>query len=104
MAKTRTVKTTPKKTRPKKLPGHPGMTEKNPAAQALGRLGGTRNTEAQKKARLKNAKRAGRPARVCVHCGEPVWGGHKDKRLEQTCPGRAWTWGHPKNRQETHGR
>lgn len=34
---------------------------KNPAAQALGRIGGSRNTPAQQAARRKNAKKGGRP-------------------------------------------
>jgi hypothetical protein len=81
--------------------GNPHMTTKNPAAIALGRLGGSQNTPAQVKARLKNAKRAGRPGRVCADCGQPVLGGHKDARLNATCPGRTWTWGEPRNRQDT---
>lgn len=38
------------------------MTTKNPAAVALGRKGGSANTEAQRVARKENARRAGRPA------------------------------------------
>jgi hypothetical protein len=34
---------------------------KNPAAVALGRLGGSANTKAQNAARAKNAKKGGRP-------------------------------------------
>ncbi len=34
---------------------------KNPAAQALGRLGGSKNTEAQNRARRRNARKGGRP-------------------------------------------
>ena len=67
---------------------------KNPAAQALGRLGGSANTPAQNLARAANAQHAGRPRRVCTTCGEPVQGGgvHKDRTLDTTCPGRAFRW------------
>jgi hypothetical protein len=65
---------------------------KNPAAQALGRLGGSKNTAAQIRARAANAKRAGRPRRVCADCGEPVYGGHKDRRQDSHCHGRTWHW------------
>lgn len=67
-------------------------TPKNQAAQALGALGGARNTEAQKKARLQNAKLAGRPRRVCTECGEPVYGGHKDTKKNVRCHSRTWEW------------
>lgn len=66
--------------------------KKNPAAQALGRLGGSKNTAAQVKARLKNSKLAGRPGRVCADCGKPVHGGHKDARVNKRCAGRTWEW------------
>jgi hypothetical protein len=67
---------------------------KNAAAQALGRLGGSANTPAQKRARRENAKLAGRPRRVCTKCGEPVHGGgvHKDRALDETCGGLYWKW------------
>jgi len=66
----------------------------NPAAQALGRLGGSANTPAQHRARKRNAQHAGRPRRVCTTCGEPVHGGgvHKDHALDTTCPGHRWKW------------
>lgn len=38
------------------------MPDKNPAAVALGALGGRRNTEAQRAARSANARKGGRPA------------------------------------------
>ena len=65
---------------------------KNPAAQALGRLGGSANTPAQVKARLRNAKFAGRPRRVCTECGQVVYGGHKNRAQDLHCHGRTWTW------------
>jgi hypothetical protein len=65
---------------------------KNPAAQALGRLGGARNTDAQVAARLANAKLAGRPRRICTTCGHHVFGGHKDREQDKRCQGREWTW------------
>jgi hypothetical protein len=67
----------------------------NLAAQALGRLGGSRNTPAQVAARLKNAKRAGRPRRVCADCGQPCYGGHKDRVRDKYCPNRGWRWQKP---------
>jgi hypothetical protein len=66
--------------------------KKNPAAQALGRLGGAANTPAQVKARLQNAKLAGRPRRICTECGEPVYGGHKNRALDLRCHGHGWHW------------
>jgi len=71
---------------------------KNAAAVALGRLGGSRNTPAQDAARAKNAKRAGRPRRVCVKCGEPVRGFHVDRALDQTCGIHQWEWQKPSER------
>jgi hypothetical protein len=68
---------------------------KNPAAQQLGTLGGSRNTPAQVAARLANAKLAGRPRRVCTVCGEPVYGGHKRRSLDRSCGGTAWEWQTP---------
>ena len=65
---------------------------KNAAAQALGRLGGSRNTPAQRKARAANAKFAGRPGRICSLCHKPVFGGHKDKAQDAKCHGREWMW------------
>src|SRR5262245_17516433 len=72
----------------------------NPHAQALGRLGGARNTDAQVAARKLNAKRAGRPGRVCATCGEPVLGGHKDHALDATCHGHTWKWAEPRSRKK----
>jgi len=66
--------------------------KKNSAAQALGRLGGSKNTAAQNAARAQNAQRAGRPRRVCTRCGEPVIGGHVDRELDGTCGPSAWRW------------
>jgi len=68
---------------------------KNPAAQALGALGGRANTEAQLAARRKNAQLAGRPRRVCRHCGEPVRGGHADAALDTSCGAHGWRWQRP---------
>jgi len=70
----------------------PKAPKKNPAAAALGRLGGLAGTTAQTKARRANAKMGGRPGRVCAHCGEPVRGGHKDARLDNKCHSHAWKW------------
>lgn len=67
-------------------------TEKNAAAQALGRLGGAANTPAQQRARKRNAKLAGRPGRVCLHCGEPVAGGHVERALDESCGQHGWRW------------
>lgn len=66
--------------------------EKNAAAAALGRLGGAVNSPAQQRARKRNAKLAGRPGRVCVHCGEPVAGGHVDRALDESCGQHGWRW------------
>lgn len=67
---------------------------KNPAAVALGRRGGSANTPAQRAQRQAAAQFAGRPRRVCVDCGQPVVGGHQDRRLDETCgPVRhGWRW------------
>jgi len=62
------------------------------AARQLGRLGGLANTEAQQRARQKNAQRAGRPRRVCIYCGEPVKGGHADPKRDKTCGAHGWCW------------
>jgi Rieske [2Fe-2S] domain len=69
-----------------------GSTPKNPAAQALGRLGGSANTAAQRRQRREAAKNAGRPRRVCVHCAQPVVGGHLDRDLDATCGAHGWRW------------
>src|SRR5262245_49342942 len=66
--------------------------KKNPAAQALGRLGGSANTAAQNRARKLNAQHAGRPGRVCNKCGEPVRGGHLDPKLDLSCGVHGWRW------------
>lgn len=65
---------------------------KNPAAQALGRLGGAKNTPAQQRARKRNAQKAGRPRRVCTKCAQPVIGGHADRALDATCGAHGWRW------------
>jgi len=65
---------------------------KNPAAQMLGRLGGSANTPKQVKARLRNAKLAGRPRRICTDCGHPVYGGHKDRAQDERCHSHTWMW------------
>jgi ribosomal protein S27AE len=70
----------------------PATPSKNPAAQALGRLGGSTNSKAQQRARKRNAQLAGRPRRVCVHCGEPVIGGHADRALDERCGAHGWKW------------
>jgi len=72
--------------------------EKNKQAVALGRLGGLANTPAQRQARKKNAKFAGRPGRVCKHCGEPVKGGHVDTKLDKSCGEHGWRWKKPAER------
>jgi hypothetical protein len=66
--------------------------KKNRTAQRLGRLGGQANTPAQQAARRRNAQRAGRPRRVCETCGEPVVGGHADRRLDRQCGQHGWRW------------
>ena len=71
--------------------------EKNPAAVALGRLGGARNTPKQVKARAKNSKLAGRPGRVCADCGKAVYGGHKDVKQNAKCDGHTWEWQQPRD-------
>lgn len=71
--------------------------KKNPAAQSLGRLGGLRNTPAQAKARAINSKLAGRPGRICAHCGEAVYGGHKNSKQNRKCDGRTWEWQKPRD-------
>jgi hypothetical protein len=65
---------------------------KNKAAQALGRLGGSKNSLAQHAARQRNARLAGRPRRICVHCRQPVKGGHVDRTLDETCGRHGWRW------------
>jgi hypothetical protein len=82
-------KTPPSKRRPT---SKPKPARKSRAAQALGRLGGSANTDAQRAARQANALKAGRPRRVCSHCEEPVRGGHLDKRLDSTCGVHGWKW------------
>jgi hypothetical protein len=62
------------------------------AAAAIGRLGGLVNSVKQQKARKQNAKRAGRPRRVCLHCGEPVRGGHVDRARDSSCGAHGWRW------------
>jgi hypothetical protein len=62
------------------------------AAALLGQRGGLANTEKQQLTRKLNAKRAGRPRRVCLHCGEPVIGGHVDRSLDSSCGAHGWRW------------
>lgn len=57
-----------------------------------GRLGGTRNTDAQRAARRANGAKGGRPRRVCTHCGEPVKGGHVDAARDASCGAHGWQW------------
>jgi hypothetical protein len=70
----------------------PKQAKKNPAARALGRLGGLANTAKQNRARARNAKKAGRPGRVCVKCAKPVLGGHVDRALDDSCGQHGWRW------------
>ena len=74
--------------------------KKNPAAQALGRLGGSANTPAQIEAKRRNARFGGRPGRVCTDCGQPVYGGHKNRKLDGHCHSRSWTWQSTSERNE----
>jgi hypothetical protein len=83
---------------PKKL-SEDQRAAKAAAAAVLGRLGGLANTAKQKRARKQNAKWAGRPSRVCAHCGEPVIGGHKDRALDESCGAHGWRW---QSRREQH--
>jgi hypothetical protein len=76
-------------------------TSEETAAAALGRLGGLANTVKQQRARKRNAKWAGRPSRVCTHCGQPVIGGHKDRALDISCGPHGWRW---QSRREQHRR
>jgi len=62
------------------------------AAAAIGRLGGLANSPKQQRARKQNAKRAGRPRRICVHCGEPVKGGHVESERDTSCGAHGWRW------------
>jgi hypothetical protein len=68
------------------------MKKPNPAAQALGRLGGIANTPAQRRQRREAAKLAGRPRRVCRHCRQAVVGGHVDRALDASCGAHGWEW------------
>jgi len=70
----------------------PPTPTKNPAAQALGALGGAANTPAQRRQRREAAKNAGRPRRVCVKCRQPVIGGHADRSLDESCGAHGWRW------------
>jgi hypothetical protein len=74
------------------VPGGLADMPPNPAAQALGRLGGRANTPAQKAQRRAAAKRAGRPRRVCTRCLQPVVGGHSDRALDASCGAHGWRW------------
>jgi len=74
--------------------------KKNPAAVALGRLGGARNTRKQMEARKRNAQKAGRPRRVCAACGEPVLGFHVDRALDDSCGIHEWKWQKPSERED----
>lgn len=68
--------------------------KKNPAAVALGKRGGAAKTPKQNAARKQNAQLAGRPRRVCLHCGAPVVGGHVNRLLDQpsVCGPHGWRW------------
>jgi hypothetical protein len=75
-----------------------GRPRKNAAARALGRRGGRAGTAKQHAARKRNAVRAGRPRKICIFCSEPVKGGHKDPRLDESCGRHAFVY-----RQHTEG-
>ena len=66
--------------------------QRSEAAQILGRRGGKAGTDAQNEARKVNGQLGGRPGRVCSVCLEPVSGGHKDRRLDETCGAHGWQW------------
>jgi hypothetical protein len=68
------------------------MTETPMTVADAGRLGGARNTPAQRRAARQNAQLGGRPKRVCTHCGEAVRGGHVDRALDVTCGQHGWRW------------
>lgn len=74
--------------------------KKNPAAVQLGRLGGIAGTAAQNAARAANAKLAGRPRRICDHCGEPVRAGHVDRDQDTVCTNPGWHWERPSDRRQ----
>ncbi len=65
-----------------------------PGASAFGRRGGLTNSPKQRQARAANARKGGRPPRVCVFCGEPVVGGHADRDLDDSCGAHGWRWKH----------
>lgn len=77
--------------------------KKNLAAVNLGRLGGSKNSPAQQFARRENAKRGGRPRRVCNCCGELVRGGHLDNRQDSRCKQPGWHWESPQERRARRG-
>ena len=64
------------------------------AAQQMGRVGGSRNTAAQKAARVQNARRAGRPGRICNTCGRLIQ--HAAMASHDKCG--LWTWRTPAER------
>jgi ribosomal protein S27AE len=70
---------------------HTPVVSENPAV-TLGRKGGLANTVKQQRARKLNAQRAGRPRRICTHCGEAVIGGHVDRALDTKCGAHGWRW------------
>lgn len=61
----------------------------------VSRRGGAASTPAQNEARKRNAQLAGRPKRVCNHCGERVRGGHVDQALDTKCGAHGWHWQKP---------
>ena len=69
-----------------------GRPRKNAAAQSLGRRGGAARSAKQNAARRRNARTAGRPAKVCIFCGKPAKGGHKEKRRDASCGMHGWTY------------
>lgn len=66
-----------------------------PSHAEISRRGGAARTTAQNDARRRNAQLAGRPKRVCIHCGEGVRGGHVDQSLDTTCGAHGWRWRKP---------
>jgi hypothetical protein len=73
------------------------------AAVLLGRKGGAAGTPKQNAARAVNAKRAGRPRRVCNCCGEPVRGGHVDIKQDSRCKAPGWHWETPNEKRAAAG-
>jgi hypothetical protein len=65
---------------------------KNRSAVLLGRRGGRAKTPKQHAARKRNATKAGRPRRVCIHCGGAVVGGHVVRKQDERCGAHGWRW------------